>query len=211
MGISLVTFSGRTVTPQDDALVYESALEGSGIIYGGTVTIASANTLHVAAAHGVLCGRKFTIEETDIPVALTPSGSLLGRLYIHMDLGDVDEPISFQVETGNTLTPVIQDSDVNVTNGVYEINLAEFDVDTSSISNLVNCAPYSKKILTATLLQGQTALTIQDVSILENAHYKFETEIYGVAPQTAVVTRGQIDLTFKAQDSDMGVIVTITN
>lgn len=142
MGINLVTFYGSTVTPQDDALIYESALAGSGLIYGGTVTIKSANMLHVAAGHGALCGRKFTIEETDVPVILSSSGTLLGRIYIHMDLSDTGEPISFQVETGSALAPVIQQQDVNIIDGVYEINLATFDVDTASISNLVNVAPY---------------------------------------------------------------------
>lgn len=142
MGISLVTFSGSTVTSQDDALVYETALSGSGLIYGGTVTIKTANTLHIAAAHGALCGRKFTIDETDVPVSLTSTGSLLGRLYIHMDLSDTDEPIKLLVETAGTLTPVIQDNDVNIISGVYEINMATFAVDTATISDLVNVAPY---------------------------------------------------------------------
>lgn len=142
MGINLVTFAAQTVTPQDDALIYETALQESGMIYGGAITIKSANVLHVAAGHGALCGRKFTIEETDVAVGLTPSGSLLGRIYIHMDLSDTGEPISFQTETANSLTPVIQQSDVNINNGVYEINLATFTVDTSTISNLVNVAPF---------------------------------------------------------------------
>ena len=142
MGINIVTYAAKTVTPQDDALIYEKALQESGMIYGGSVTIKSANVLHVAAGHGALCGRKFTIEETDVAVPLTASGSLLGRLYIHMDLADSGEPISFQVETANSLTPVIQQSDVNINNGVYEINIATFTVDTSTISNLVNVAPF---------------------------------------------------------------------
>lgn len=142
MGINLVTFAAQTVTPQDDALIYETALQESGMIYGGIVTIKSANVLRVAAGHGALCGRKFTIEATDVNVPLTASGSLLGRIYIHMDLSDTGEPISFQVETANSLTPVIQQTDVNINSGVYEINLATFDVDTSTISNLVNVAPY---------------------------------------------------------------------
>ena len=141
MGINLVTFAASTVTPQDDALIYESALVSSGLIYGGTVTIKSANVLRVAAGHGALCGRKFTIEAMDVPVSLTASGTDLGRIYIHMDLSDTDEPISIQVETGQSLTPVQQDANVNITNGVYEINLATFDVDTSTISNLDNVAP----------------------------------------------------------------------
>ena len=142
MGINLVTYAAQTVTPQDDALIYEKALQESGMIYGGTVTIKNANVLHVAEGHGALCGRKFTNEETDVAVPLTASGSLLGRLYIHMDLADSGEPISFQVETANSLTPVVQQSDVNINNGVYEINIATFTVDTSTISNLVNVAPF---------------------------------------------------------------------
>lgn len=142
MGIKLVTFAAQTVTPQDDALIYETALQESGMIYGGVVTIKNANVLHVDAGHGALCGRKFTIEATDVPVPLTASGSLQGRIYIHMDLSDTGEPISFQVETASSLTPVIQQADVNINSGIYEINLATFIVDTSTISNLVNVAPF---------------------------------------------------------------------
>lgn len=157
MGINLVTFAAQTVTPQDDALIYEKALQMSGMIYGGTVTIKSANILHVAAGHGALCGRKFTIEATDVPVALTPSGSLLGRIYIHMDLSDTGQPITFMVETGNSLTPVIQQSDVNINNGVYEINLATFDVDTSTISNVVNVAPFIQVAADSELSKTKTS------------------------------------------------------
>lgn len=146
MGISLVTYAAQTVTPQDDALIYESALSSSGIIYGGTVTIKNANTLHVNAAHGALCGRKFTILETDIPVSLTASGTLNGRLYIHMDLSDADEPISLLVETASSLSPVIQEDNININNGVYEINIATFTVDTATIDNLENVAPQLAKM-----------------------------------------------------------------
>lgn len=142
MAIKLVTFAGQTVTPQDDALVYEKALQKSGMIYGGIVTIKNANMLHIDAGHGALCGRKFTIEATDVPVPLTSSGSLHGRVYIHMDLSDTGQPISFQVETASSLTPVVQQSDVNIFSGIYEINLATFEVDTSTISDLVNVAPF---------------------------------------------------------------------
>ena len=116
------------------------------MIYGGTVTIKSANVLHVASGHGALCGRKFTIEETDVPVVLASTGTLLGRIYIHMDLSDTDEPISLEIETGSALAPVIQQQDVNIIDGVYEINLATFDVDTATISNLENVAPFIDSI-----------------------------------------------------------------
>ena len=136
--ISLVTASGRTVTPKDDGIIYEVFSPGNGIIYGGAVTINDSSTLHITAGHGIVCGRKFTIDDSDIPVALSGSGSLLGRLYIHLDLADAADPITLLVETGESLTPVVQDADVNINNGVFEINLATFDVDTVTISNLVN-------------------------------------------------------------------------
>lgn len=140
--ISLVTASGRTVTPKDDGIIYEVFSPGNGIIYGGAVTIKDSSTLHITAGHGIVCGRKFTIDDSDIPVALSGSGSLLGRLYIHLDLADAADPITLLVETGASLTPVVQDADVNINNGVYEINIATFDVDTTTISNLVDVAPY---------------------------------------------------------------------
>lgn len=140
--ISLVTASGRTVTPKDDGIIYEVFSPGNGIIYGGAVTIKDSSTLHITAGHGIVCGRKFTIDDSDIPVALSGSGSLLGRLYIHLDLADAADPITLLVETGESLTPVVQDADVNINNGVYENNIATFDVDTVTISNLVDVAPY---------------------------------------------------------------------
>ena len=139
--ISLVTASGRTVTPKDDGIIYEVFSPGDGIIYGGAVTIKDSSTLHITAGHGIVCGRKFTIDDSDIPVALSGSGSLLGRLYIHLDLADAADPITLLVETGESLTPVVQDADVNINNGVFEINIATFDVDTTTISNLVDVAP----------------------------------------------------------------------
>jgi hypothetical protein len=169
MGISLVTFAGQTVTPQDDALIYESALTSSGMIYGGAVTIKTANTLHVAAGHGALCGRKFTIEETDIPVSLTASGTLDGRVYIHMDLSDTDEPISFMVETAETLTPVVQDNNVNIVNGVYEINLATFTVDTSTLDNLVDVTPVIPSV--PSLINGVYKSSDQTETLVDAADY----------------------------------------
>lgn len=146
MGIRLVTFYNSTVTPQDDALIYENALPASGMIYGGNVTIKNANTLHITAGHGALCGRKFTIEEDDIPIILTSSGTLNGRLYIHMDLSDTGEPISLEVERANVLTPVIQQSNVNINDGIYEINLATFTISTSTVSDLNYVAPFIRDL-----------------------------------------------------------------
>lgn len=192
MGINLVTYYNSTVTPQDDALIYENALPASGMIYGGNVTIKNANTLHITAGHGALCGRKFTIEEADIPVILTSSGTLNGRLYIHMDLSDTGSPISLEIERAASLTPVIQQSNVNINDGIYEINLATFQISTSTVSNLVNVAPFikyefAKEAIIAPVEKTSTASTAYAVG----KHLIYNDILYRVT--TAISSGGQIN------------------
>ena len=138
--IKLITFADSNVTATDDAYVYELATGQGGILNGCVVTIKNASELHITGGNGVLCGRKFTVYDSDINVTLSASGTLNGRLYIHMDLSNASEPIKLMVETGATLTPVQQDADVNATNGIYEINLVTFTVSTSTIADLVDVA-----------------------------------------------------------------------
>lgn len=192
MGISLVTYYNSTVTPQDDALIYENALPASGMIYGGNVTIKNANTLHITAGHGALCGRKFTIEEADIPVILTSSGTLNGRLYIHMDLSDTGSPISLEIERAASLTPVIQQSNVNINDGIYEINLATFQISTSTVSNLAYVAPFikyefAKEVIIAPVEKTSTASTNYAVG----KHLIYNDILYRVT--TAISSGGQIN------------------
>ena len=144
--VELITFTNKTVSPVYDAIIQELYTDGGGVITGCTVTIKDANHLHITEGYGVLCGREFKIVASDIPVQLSSSGNLNGRLYLHMDLSLATDPITLLVETGSTLTPVQQDANVNTTNGVYEVNLATFDVGTSAISNLQDVAPKAVKI-----------------------------------------------------------------
>lgn len=189
MGINLVTFYNSTVTPQDDALIYENALPGSGMIYGGNVTIKNANTLHVTAGHGALCGRKFTIEETDVPVQLTSSGTLNGRLYIHMDLSNVDEPITLEVERASTLTPPVQQSNVNITDGIYEIDLATFQISTSTISNLDYVAPFIHyEFLKEMIIAPVEKTNVASQDYVVGRHLVLNNILYRV---TAAITAGQ--------------------
>ena len=144
--VKLITFAGETVSPLYDGLMQELYTGGGGIITGAVVTIKDASTLHITGGYGALCGREFEIFASDIPVTLSSSGTLKGRLYLHMDLAQSGAPIELLVEVAASLTPVVQDNDVNTTNGVYEVNLATFDVGTSAISNLVDVSPKLSKI-----------------------------------------------------------------
>lgn len=83
--IVLKTFAASTIAPVDDAVIQEVYTGDGGIISGATVTIKDANTLHITGGYGAICGREFQIFASDIPVVLSSSGNLNGRLYIHSD------------------------------------------------------------------------------------------------------------------------------
>ena len=136
MSIQLVTYANQTVTPTNDAIIYEEAIDQNGIFYGCNVTV-SGNEVHITGGYGIICGREFMIQSEAIAVTLAPSGTLEGRLYVRLDLADADAPIQLLTATGNTLPPLEQDEDVNYTNGAYEMELATFTVGVSALSDVV--------------------------------------------------------------------------
>lgn len=136
MSIQLVTYANQTVTPMNDAIIYERAIDQNGIFNGCNVTVTS-NEVNITGGYGIVCGREFFIQSESIPVTLAPSGTLDGRLYVRLDLADADAPIQLLTVTGNTLPPLEQDADVNYTNGTYEMELATFTVGVSALSDVV--------------------------------------------------------------------------
>lgn len=214
MGISLVTYANASVTPQDDALVYQTAIAQSGVIFGCVVTIKDATTLHITAGHGVICGRKFTVTAQDISVSLSGSGTKKGRLYVHMDLANAATPIQFMTQVANTLSDVVQEDDANITNGIYEFNLALFDVGTSSISNLAYVAPtaasqpdnvsFDSKVLTA----GSTSISF-DVPTTGDNLIDFFTSTGVPYAGINLSTPGVATLTFDAQATNVTVYCKI--
>lgn len=136
MSIQLVTYANQTVTPTNDAIIYERAIDQNGIFYGCNVTV-TGNNVNITGGYGIICGREFTINSESIAVTLAPSGTLLGRLYVRLDLADADAPIQLLTVTGNSLPALEQDSNVNFTNGTYEMELATFNVGVSALSDVV--------------------------------------------------------------------------
>lgn len=135
--IKLVTYANSEVTPQNDAVLTNLEIPSNGVIFGCNVTIKNASTLHINAGMGVVYGREFEIVDSDIPVSLSSSGTLLGQLYVHIDLANTSEPAQLLVDTGNSLTPLVDDPTINITTGSTDYQLATFTVDTSTLDNLV--------------------------------------------------------------------------
>ena len=139
MAIVLKTFKGGNVTPQDDAIIYQTALPGAGIFKGCEVSFARSNVLHISQGFGMIKGRFFEMYETEVPVQLADTGETrLGRIYIHMDLSNADEPVQILTETAKELSTLSTDINVNYNNTTYDLELAKFKVSSVQISDLTN-------------------------------------------------------------------------
>lgn len=139
MAIALKTFKGGNVTPQDDAIIYQTVLPGAGVFKGCEVSFARSNVLHISQGFGMIKGRFFEMYETEVPVQLADTGETkLGRLYIHMDLSNTDEPVQILTETAKELSTLASDINVNYNNTTYDLELAKFKVSSTAISELTN-------------------------------------------------------------------------
>ena len=175
--VTLVTFANTNVRPQDDALIYAAAVNDSGFFYGTEISIKNTNTFHFTAGHGIIVGRKFTVDDGDISVVLPVSGTLLGRIYMHLDLSNASMPCSIMIETGTSITPPQQDANVNIFNGIYEFDMAYFDVSATQISNLRVVTPYvdTDGILSTI---APIAVTPADRAWLAGAYFVYNGRLY---------------------------------
>ena len=135
--IVLKTYKGGNVTPQDDAIIHDVAIAANGVFKGCEVSHARGNVLRVSQGFGMIKGRFFEVYESEVPVQLATAGQTLnGRIYIHMDLANTDEPIMLLAQTAKELPALDMDADVNYNNSSFDIQLAAFEVSSSEISNL---------------------------------------------------------------------------
>lgn len=136
VSLNLITFNGGTVSPKTDGIIYDSAIGQCGVFYGCNVT-ANGNTVFVSNGYGMIRGRFFEMNDSSVPVTLSPSGTLSGRIYLRLDLSNTTEPLQLLVASGSTLPDLTQEEDANFTNGVWEMELATFEISTSSVDNVV--------------------------------------------------------------------------
>lgn len=184
--IKLVTYANSEVTPQNDAVLTNLEIASNGVIFGCNVTIKNASTLHINAGMGVVYGREFEIVDSDIPVSLSSSGTLLGQLYVHIDLANTSEPAQLLVDTGNSLTPLVDDPTINITTGSTDYQLATFTVDTSTLANLTetfsivdnpsaiigntDISAIADGTVTGAIAQINTHLSGLDSNLINNSH-----------------------------------------
>lgn len=151
MSLNLVQWDGSTVTPKLDAIMYDDA--SYGIIKGCSITHQGTNLLKIAAGYIKIAGRLIEVTEETISCQVSSSGTVSGQLWLRLDLGSIT-PVQFMSEAAAVLTPLTQEDDCNFTNGVYELQLATYNVDETVISNLEETAEVLPPIRTGLTADG---------------------------------------------------------
>lgn len=138
--ILLKQYDGATVTPKDDAIVYDAIIKESGILEGCDFTYLGAGQIRISEGRGIIKGRQFVVQSHTITVDLSVADTQPGRIYIHMELNNTVTPIQILSVTAVALPDLVQEEDCNLTNGVYEIELATYNVTTLAVENLQKTA-----------------------------------------------------------------------
>ncbi len=174
MSIQLYQFDGANVPPLVDARLYEMLSGGTvGIVQGCEITHLGGNQLQITSGWGICKGRVFQIQQQTVNATVSTSGKVRGRLLVDIDVSNREEPCKFATQAQAELPELIQEN-INLDGTIYQMPLAEYDVDEISISNLTVVAPradftrgqYSVTVtLPASGWQGEQAPYTQQVAV----------------------------------------------
>lgn len=143
MSVTNKRWDGQTITPKHDSIQFDNGQ--NGIIHGCEITHLGSNILRIAEGYMIICGRLIEVDQTDINCEVSSSGTLNGQMIIRLNLGAV-QSIDILTEAAGELTELTQDADANYDNGIYEIQLATYNVNETTISNLEVTAPTIEKL-----------------------------------------------------------------
>lgn len=138
MSIELHTVDGGNVQAINDGRFY-SELTGAigGIVLGADCTASGGLVVSVSSGWGIASGRLFTITAENYTVTPSSSGTKKGRLFVRIDLTNADEPIKV-MSIAETSLPQLTKQDLSNGGTIYEIELANYDITTLAVSNLVS-------------------------------------------------------------------------
>lgn len=139
-----VTNTARTsangqVTALTDRKWYDFLIgQQTGVASGCAVATTSGLGMTISAGWGIIQGCLFTIGAETITATASTSGTVDGRLLLHIDTATGQGQLTTQASTP---LPALTQEDINTNGTVYELPLATYDVSTTTVSNLQNVAP----------------------------------------------------------------------
>lgn len=125
--ITLKQFTGAQVVDKDDATLY-GFLSGNVdcLFYGCMITTLGANRMHITSGRGIIKGRCFEVQESDLTVSLAAPGQTNpGRIYIEINTGNAGNPIDIKSVATASLPDLVQ-QDINKDGTVYQFEIAKY-------------------------------------------------------------------------------------
>lgn len=148
MSIEMYRYTGKSVTPLIDSLMIEKSAPVNGINDGCVLSHLGSNQVAITSGHGRINGRDFGITAETMLVQLASSGTMPGRIYIKINLADSVNTIQLLSVCASSLPALVQDANFNLTNGIWEMELATYSATTTAISGLTTTYTTVKKSLT---------------------------------------------------------------
>lgn len=133
MSLKLIRWENETVTPAHDSMQWDDGR--IGILNGCNITHIGTNLLRISAGYIVVLGRLIEVTQTDVNCQVSSSGSVDGQMVLRIDLSS-STPLEIVTEASASLTPLTQDENFNFDNGIYEIQLATYEINETTLSNL---------------------------------------------------------------------------
>lgn len=205
MAITLKQFEGATVSPKDDAIMYDQMSTDYGVVYGLTLSILATNQVSIAAGYALIRGRLVQIDAATIACEL-PTAEGNGRIYLQMDLQNTLAPVQLLTKaTTGTLPALRQDENVNITDGVFEMELATYTATATAVQTVTATAPQIKAGNTKTLTFSNVPITWATDSTYADYGYKGTMTCEGVTADYSA------DCRLSAEMVTAGIYASFTN
>ena len=139
--ITVYQINGQTVPPLADARLYELLSGGAvGVVLGCEVTSLGANQIRVGAGWIIIKGRCISVSEETIQATTSTSGTVDGRLLLHLDVSADETPATWITQAQTPLTALTQE-DINGSGTIYEMPMATYQVDQLQVDQLQTVYP----------------------------------------------------------------------
>lgn len=203
MGMTVLRKGGSTPVASDDRILFDKIFDAAGIITGGGATMSAVNKIHVPETTAWIKGTEIKIDEQDVTVGLSDSGTKYGRVLLVVDWS-TEETAHFEYEVAastSAFQELTQEDDINFSGGTWEEVFATYTCTEASISNVAFCMSMLQDANGGALIAGSESGTLSTQPyvagqyLIWNGKLKKATAAIAIGDTLAVGTNLSADTT----------------
>ncbi len=203
MGMTVLRKGGSTPVASDDRILFDKIFDSAGIITGGGATMSAVNKIHVPETTAWIKGTEIKIDEQDVTVGLSDSGTKYGRVKLVVDWS-TEETAYFEYEIAastSAFPELVQEDNINFSAGIWEEVFATYTCTEASISDVAYCMSPLQDASGGSLIAGSESGTLSTQPyvtgqyIIWNGKLKKVTDPIAIGDTLAVGTNLSADTT----------------